>query len=324
MAASCSAGMVCRNMEKLTSELVAADHVEQRFRTLAPQQQVVGHPLFGGFGVERQPFGAVVDLQERHQGLAPAGVLQPQTVGGAGRNAGVIEHVHQQLQVVVVGHQQCGVLGAGVRLHQANQLPGQALRGTGALPGLGQNFPDRGGLGLLPEHLPGLGRLAGPGRGILVGRNELGLEVKRLGAPHLALGPLCPPAAGTLDNGKTVAGGRGLLGNDQKAGWVLGDIEAGLHRFALALEIDPGLDHPDRPLFAGQPGNAQFDVTPDGQGDAGADQQQYGDVERQAGARGQESPPLRLIRFLGSSVANSLPTSTSMTSRRMLRPISTS
>lgn len=170
----------------------------------------------------------------------------------------------------------------------------------------------------------GLGGLPGRARGILVGRNELGLEVKRLGAPHLALGPLCPPAAGTLDNGKTVAGGRGLLGNDQKAGWVLGDIEAGLHRFALALEIDPGLDHPDRPLFAGQPGNAQFDVTPDGQGDAGADQQQYGDVERQAGARGQESPPLRLIRFLGSSVANSLPTSTSMTSRRMLRPISTS
>lgn len=59
-----------------------------------------------------------MNLQELHQLLAPAGIFQFERVGGAGWNAGMIQHSNQHLQVVFVSDQQGGVLGSAVRLQQ--------------------------------------------------------------------------------------------------------------------------------------------------------------------------------------------------------------
>ena len=77
-------------------------------------------------------------------------------------------------------------------------------------------------------------------------------------------------------------------------------------------------------MLACQPGDAKLNVSPDSKRNARCDEEKNGNIKRQARAGGHDSFPLLLRMDSGNSVAYSLPTSTSITSRRILRPIRTS
>ena len=192
----------------------------------------------------------------------------------------MVEHAHHQLQVIVFRDQQGGVLGAGVWLHQADQFPGHAFRAAGAFHGLVQQFTNRGGLGFFPEYRLGPGRAHRRLLGNIFIRNELGLEIQGLGARYFTLGPFRPPASGGFEDGEAVAGRGRLFGQNAKAGRLLRNVQADLGGVTQGVEIHPGFNHPYRALFAGHPGNAEFQVAPGGNRNPRRNQQEDKYIER--------------------------------------------
>ena len=99
----------------------------------------------------------------------------------------MVEHPGQQINVVCFGHEQGGVLGALVRLEQLDQFPGHALRRAGAFSGLLQQLFHGCCLRFFPEDRFRFGRSFGLAAKGSVIRDQLNLEVERLGAANVAL-----------------------------------------------------------------------------------------------------------------------------------------